>query len=86
MPDMSIDEEQSAFADPLSSLLGTALDMERRLAEVLPELISETQDPVLRKELHHHLEETREHATNVEEVFRVFGWQPAPVADLLLEG
>ncbi|MBO0702197.1 MAG: DUF892 family protein [Candidatus Dormibacteraeota bacterium] len=83
---MSSDEEQPASTDPLASLLGAALDMERREVELLPELISETVDPVLRKGLDHHLEETREHVTNVEEMFRVVGLRPAAVPDPVLEG
>lgn len=75
----------STSAEPLTSLLRTALGMERQLAETLPELIAEARDPMLRKELEEHLEETREHVQNVEEVFRAFGQEPSAAADPLLE-
>lgn len=74
-----------AFDEPLASLLRTALGMERQLANMLPELISETPDSMLRKELEQHLDQTHEHVQNVEEVFRAFGQEPRAAADPLLE-
>ncbi len=79
-------ETQPTFEEPLRSLLSTALWMERKLVESLPGLISETIDPILRKELEGHLEETREHVQGVEAVFRTFGREPIAAADPLLEG
>lgn len=75
----------SAFDEPLASLLRTALGMERQLADMLPELISETPDAMLRKELEQHLSETGEHVQNVEQVFRAFEQEPRAATDPLLE-
>lgn len=75
----------SRLDEPIASLLRTALGMERQLADALPALMSEIPDPMLQKELKQHLEETREHVQNVEEVFRAFGQEPAAATDPLLE-
>jgi len=57
--------------------LGDILYVERRLTdEVLPKLIEEVQDDELRTGLERHLEQTRQHATNVEQVFDSLGEQP----------
>lgn len=85
MPETNDQNIPTGFDEPLTSLLRTALGMERQLAEALPELISEAPDPMLRKELEHHLEETQEHVQNVEEIFRAFEQQPAAAPDPLLE-
>jgi ferritin-like metal-binding protein YciE len=74
------------FEQPLRSLLSTALSMERQLVDFLPELISDAIDPILRKELAGHLEETREHARDLETVFRTFGEEPQASADPLVHG
>ncbi len=85
MSDTNDQNAPSRFDEPLASLLRTALGMERQLADTLPELISETVDPMLRKELEHHLKETREHIQNVEDVFGAFGQEPVAATDPLLE-
>ena len=57
--------------------LGDILDVERKLVgEVLPKLIGEVQDEKFRKGLQKHLEETKGHITNVEQVFDELGEQP----------
>jgi ferritin-like metal-binding protein YciE len=57
--------------------LGDILYVERKLSdEVLPKLIGEVQDDELRKGLESHLEETRQHVTNVEQVFDALGEEP----------
>jgi ferritin-like metal-binding protein YciE len=54
--------------------LGDILYVERELAEqVLPKLIDEVTDDEFRSGLENHLEQTREHVTNVEQVFEIFG-------------
>lgn len=80
------DETQPAFDEPLHALLSTALWMERKLVKLLLELIEDTTDPILRRELARHLEETREHAQDVEAVFGTFGWEAQATADPSLEG
>src|SRR4051812_32862637 len=54
--------------------LGDILYVERALAEeVLPKLIGEVQDPEFRSGLKTHLEQTRKHVANVENVFEIMG-------------
>jgi ferritin-like metal-binding protein YciE len=57
--------------------LGDILFVERKLAEdVLPKLLGEVQDDELRQGLERHLEETRQHTSNVEQVFDSLGEEP----------
>ncbi len=54
--------------------LGDILYVERQLAdETLPKLISEVKDDEFRSALEDHLEQTRGHVTNVEQVFKALG-------------
>ena len=54
--------------------LGDILYVERKLAEeVLPKLIQEVQSPQFRKGLERHLDQTRGHVANVEQVFDELG-------------
>ena len=56
--------------------LGDILYVERKLVnEVLPKLIGEVQDGKFRTGLERHLEQTRGHITNVEQVFDELGEQ-----------
>jgi ferritin-like metal-binding protein YciE len=56
--------------------LGDILYVERKLVnEVLPKLIGEVQDKQFRTGLERHLEQTRGHITNVEQVFDELGEQ-----------
>ena len=56
--------------------LGDILYVERKLVnEVLPKLIGEVQDKEFRTGLERHLEQTRGHITNVEQVFDELGEQ-----------
>ncbi|HEV7585933.1 MAG TPA: DUF892 family protein, partial [Solirubrobacteraceae bacterium] len=54
--------------------LGSALTMERDIVEMLDGLIDEANDEALRQLLRLHLEETRGHISNIEQVFATFGW------------
>jgi ferritin-like metal-binding protein YciE len=57
--------------------LGDILYVERKLVEkVLPKLIGEVTDEEFKSGLENHLKQTRQHVTNVEEVFAIFGEQP----------
>jgi ferritin-like metal-binding protein YciE len=57
--------------------LGDILYVERKLAqEALPKLIDEVQDEEFRAGLEAHLEETRQHVANVEQVFELLGEDP----------
>jgi ferritin-like metal-binding protein YciE len=57
--------------------LGDILYVERKLSEeVLPKLIDEVQDEEFRSGLEKHLEQTKQHVTNVENVFQILDEQP----------
>jgi len=57
--------------------LGDILYVERKLAnEVLPKLIDEVTDAEFKTGLENHLKETKQHVTNVEEVFSIFDEEP----------
>jgi ferritin-like metal-binding protein YciE len=57
--------------------LGDILYVERALAkETLPKLIDEVSDEEFRSGLESHLEQTRQHVANVEEVFELLGEEP----------
>jgi ferritin-like metal-binding protein YciE len=57
--------------------LGDILYVERKLSdEVLPKLIGEVSDPEFRSGLESHLDQTRKHVANVEQVFEIFGEEP----------
>jgi ferritin-like metal-binding protein YciE len=57
--------------------LGDILYVERALAEeTLPKLIGEVSDEEFKSGLESHLEETRQHVTNVEKVFDLLGEEP----------
>jgi ferritin-like metal-binding protein YciE len=67
--------------------LGDILYVEKQLVdEVLPKLIGEVQDTKFRKGLEKHLEETRAHITNVEQVFDEFGESPKTEECIGFEG
>jgi ferritin-like metal-binding protein YciE len=67
--------------------LGDILYVERELAEkALPKLIDEVQDEEFRSGLEHHLEQTRRHVTNVEQVFELFDEEPQAEKCIGFEG
>ena len=67
--------------------LGDVLYVERKLVdEVLPKMIGEVQDQKFRKGLETHLEETRSHITNVEQVFDELGESPKTEECIGFEG
>jgi ferritin-like metal-binding protein YciE len=67
--------------------LGDILYVERSLVEeTLPRLIGEVQDEDFRAGLEKHLDETRGHVRNVEEVFKQLGEEPKPEECVGFEG
>lgn len=67
--------------------LGDILYVEQKLAdEVLPKLIDEVQSAELRKGFERHLEQTRAHITNVEQVFDSLDEQPTAEKCVGFEG
>jgi ferritin-like metal-binding protein YciE len=67
--------------------LGDILYVERKLAdETLPKLIEEVNDEEFKSGLESHLEQTRQHAANVEKVFELVGEEPAAEKCIGFEG
>jgi ferritin-like metal-binding protein YciE len=67
--------------------LGDILYVEEKLTEeVLPKLINEVQSPEFRKSLERHLEQTKGHVTNLEQVFEALGEQSETEKCLGFEG
>jgi ferritin-like metal-binding protein YciE len=67
--------------------LGDILYVERKLSEeVLPKLIDEVQDEEFKSGLEKHLEQTKQHVSNVEEVFGIFDEQPHEEVCIGFEG
>ncbi len=67
------------MADPRALFLhelGDVLYAENLLVKTLPKLMEEAQDAELKDGFEQHLEETRGHVRNVEEVFRTLGETP----------
>ena len=57
--------------------LGDILYVEQKLAtETLPKLIDEVSDEEFKSGLELHLKQTKEHVSNVEQVFEIFGEEP----------
>ncbi|HLH14319.1 MAG TPA: ferritin-like domain-containing protein [Solirubrobacteraceae bacterium] len=55
--------------------LGAALTMEREIVEMLDDLIEESQQEALQQTFRSHQAQTRGHVENLEEVFRLMGWE-----------
>jgi ferritin-like metal-binding protein YciE len=67
--------------------LGDILYVERALAdETLPRLIDEVKDEELRSGLEAHLEQTKQHVANVEQVFELLGEEPQVEECIAFEG
>ncbi|CAN5361602.1 ferritin-like domain-containing protein [soil metagenome] len=67
--------------------LGDILYVERELADkTLPKLIGEVQDAEFKQGLEKHLDETRQHVKNVEQVFRSLDEEPTAEPCLGFEG
>ncbi len=67
--------------------LGDILYVERELADkTLPKLIGEVQDAEFKQGLEKHLDETRQHVKNVEQVFRSLDEEPQAEPCLGFEG
>jgi ferritin-like metal-binding protein YciE len=67
--------------------LGAAMKMERTVLEMLEELQEKAQGDKVRELLSHHHDETRQHISNLEKVFGVFGWEvddsPCPAIEAI---
>lgn len=61
--------------EALNWQLGAALTMEREIVDMLDELIDESQDESVKQAFRGHQAETRGHVQNLEESFRLLGWE-----------
>jgi ferritin-like metal-binding protein YciE len=67
--------------------LGDILYVERKLVdEVLPKLIGEVESAEFRNGLERHLEQTKGHITNLDQVFDLLGEEPKPEKCIGFEG
>ena len=66
--------------------LGDILTAERTIEKMLPKLQREAKHDQLAKRIEQHVEETREHVKNVEEVFRKLGEKPKAEKCPAIEG
>jgi ferritin-like metal-binding protein YciE len=55
--------------------LGAAVTMEQTVLEMLDKNIEEAHDERVKQLFRHHQDETRQHITNLQQVFAAFGWE-----------
>jgi len=82
MPE-SITQPRQLFVHHLKSMLFVEQTL---VDEVLPELHGNVQSPELKQDIEHHLEETREHVRNLQEIFRMLGEPATPSKNEVLNG
>jgi ferritin-like metal-binding protein YciE len=79
----TITEPRQLFVNDLQSMLY----VEQRLAQdVLPELANEISNSEFKEKIRHHLEETKQHVTNLERVFELLGEEPKPDKSHAVDG
>ena len=66
--------------------LGDIYDAEQRIANILPEMAKEAQDPDIKKAFEQHLTETKQQFTNIEQCFNVLGERPRTSSCLAIDG
>lgn len=72
--------------DLLVRELGVVYAAEKTIARTLPKLAKEANDSELARGFERHLEETREHVSNLEEAFRLLGVKPRQTKSPAIEG
>jgi ferritin-like metal-binding protein YciE len=66
--------------------LGVVLKSERQIEKVLPKLQKEAQSPRLQQLFEHHLTETKEQISNIEQAFEILGEKPKEHPSRVTEG
>jgi ferritin-like metal-binding protein YciE len=66
--------------------LAVVYSAEKAIERTLPKMAKEANDPELSRGLERHLDETRQHVTNLEEVFRLLGEKPRATKSAAIEG
>jgi ferritin-like metal-binding protein YciE len=79
---MAIQHPQDLFLLQLAEMY----DIEQKLAQVLPELARETQDPQARQAFLEHEQETRQHVLNIQQCFQILGRQPVAMENHAVKG
>ncbi len=79
---MKMETLHELYLKELRDLYGS----EKSLVKALPKLAAKTELPELREALEHHLEQTREHVSRIEEIFQIHGEKPATKRSKALEG
>lgn len=59
--------------------LADMYDAEKQLAQALPQMVQETQDPLMKQRLQEHVQETQQQVRNLEACFQSLGEQPRAV-------
>jgi ferritin-like metal-binding protein YciE len=79
---MAIQNPQDLFLLQLAGMY----DIEQKLAQVLPELAQETQNPQVRQAFLDHEQETRQHVRSIEQCFQILGYQPMRIENHAVAG
>jgi ferritin-like metal-binding protein YciE len=66
--------------------LGAMYDIEQNLAQVLPELARECQNPQVKQAFQEHEQQTRQHVRNLEQCFQILGRQPISLNNQTVAG
>jgi ferritin-like metal-binding protein YciE len=66
--------------------LGGMYDAEQKIAQMLPMMAQETNNPQIKNALQQHEQETKQQINNLEQCFQVLGMQPASVACMTVAG
>lgn len=72
--------------DLLLHELGDIYDAEQRIAQILPQLASESTDPQAQNDYQTHLKETQQQIQNIEQVFQALGTLPKREACAAIQG
>ncbi|QBD78694.1 DUF892 family protein [Ktedonosporobacter rubrisoli] len=66
--------------------LGSMYDVEQKLAQVLPVLANECQNPQVKDAFLQHEQQTRQHVRNIEQCFQILGRQPQSMDNQAVTG
>ncbi len=83
---MFVKPEFNSLRDLLLDQLNDLYDAEQRLTEALPKLAHAAQSPELKRVLHEHVDQTRQHVTRLEDVFHMLGVPPERTTCAAMKG
>lgn len=79
---MAMQTAQDLFMHELRDMY----DAEQRIAQMLPQLASEADNPQVQQALQQHLKETQQQIQNIEQCFQILGEQPARASCMAIQG